>query len=124
MFTLKQVRRYFKTPVIRVNGTLAATAGVPAQIALPSDACERGSYLHTVASNISQMAFDYLDAPVTVVGAHNWIVPPAELEDAYYPQPSWFLDAFHQQIKPLESYTPSLDRSEDELIALNKQGAG
>lgn len=45
-----------------------------------SDACERGSFLHTMASNISQLAFDHLDGPVAVVGARNWITPPAELE--------------------------------------------
>jgi 2-oxoisovalerate dehydrogenase E1 component len=45
---------------------------------LASDACERGSFLHTMASNISQMAFDSLDAPVAVVGARNWITPAAD----------------------------------------------
>ncbi len=42
---------------------------------LASDACERGSFLHTMASTISQLAFDSLDAPVAVVGARNWITP-------------------------------------------------
>jgi len=45
------------------------------RIVLVSDAAERGSFLHTVASNISAFAFDYLDAPVTVVGSRNWITP-------------------------------------------------
>ena len=48
------------------------------KIVLASDASERGSFLHTMASNISQLAFDYLDGPVAVVGARNWITPPAE----------------------------------------------
>ncbi len=63
---------------------------------LASDACERGSFLHTMASNISQMAFDSLDAPVAVVGARNWITPargdggrllPAEgVDPRYHPR--------------------------------------
>lgn len=92
------------------------------KLILSSDACDRGSYLHTVASNVMQMAFDSLDAPVCVVGARDWIVPPAELEDAYYPQPEWLLDAYHQQIKPLPGYSPSTDRSAQELVKLSKYG--
>ena len=52
---------------------------------LTSDATERGSFLHTMASNISQLAFDYLDGPVAVLGARNWITPPAELDEHFFP---------------------------------------
>ena len=86
------------------------------------DACERGSYLHTIAGQLTQMAFDHLDAPVVVLGAHNWIVPPAELEDLYFPQPHWFLDAYHNQIKPLPGYQPQTDRSEALMLRLSKYG--
>ncbi len=92
------------------------------KLILSSDACDRGSYLHTVASQVTQMAFDSLDAPVAVVGAKDWIVPPAELEDAYYPQPSWILDAYHHQIAPLPGYTPSTDRTAEEMLELSKYG--
>ena len=34
------------------------------RILLVSDACERGSYLNDLAQNISELAFDYLDAPL------------------------------------------------------------
>ena len=47
------------------------------KILLASDASERGSFLHTMASNISQLAFDHLDGPAVVVGARNWITPAA-----------------------------------------------
>jgi 2-oxoisovalerate dehydrogenase E1 component len=86
------------------------------KLILGSDACERGSYLHTIAGEITQIAFDHLDAPVCVVGAENWIVPPAELEDDYYPQPAWFLDAYHGQIKPLPGYEPSTKRCGREIL--------
>lgn len=92
------------------------------KIILASDACERGSYLHTIAGQLGQMAFDYLDAPICVIGAANWIVPPAELEEAYFPQARSFLDAYHQQIKPLVGYTPDTDRSASAFEALNQLG--
>jgi 2-oxoisovalerate dehydrogenase E1 component len=66
------------------------------------------------------MAFDHLDAPPVVLGAYNWIVPPAEMEDEYFPQPFWFLDAFHTHIKPLPGYTPTLNFSAGEMIGLSK----
>jgi 2-oxoisovalerate dehydrogenase E1 component len=75
------------------------------RILLASDACERGSFLHTLASNISRLAFDELDAPPVVVGARNWITPPDELEDAFFPFPADIIDAVHTQIKPLAGYT-------------------
>ncbi len=92
------------------------------KLILASDACERGSYLHTVAGQITQMAFDYLDAPPCVVGAQNWIVPPAEMETEYFPQPEWLLDAYHTQIKPLPGYTPTTDRTAEEFLKLSKFG--
>ncbi|MFA6245119.1 MAG: transketolase C-terminal domain-containing protein, partial [Candidatus Hydrogenedentales bacterium] len=92
------------------------------KLILGSDACERGSFLHTVASQITQAAFDYLDAPPVIVGAENWIVPPAELEDDYYPQPSWFLDAYHAHIKPLPGYTPTTNRTGIEMMSRSRYG--
>ena len=38
-----------------------------------------------MASKITQFAFNYLDAPPVVVGARNWITPPDEVEDAFFP---------------------------------------
>ncbi|MEJ5171008.1 MAG: transketolase C-terminal domain-containing protein, partial [Fimbriimonadales bacterium] len=74
------------------------------KIVLASDACERGSVLHTMASKITQLAFDELDAPPTVVGARNWITPPDELEESFFPFPSDILDAIHTHLKPLPGY--------------------
>ena len=92
------------------------------KLILGSDACDRGSYLHTVASQITQIAFDHLDAPVAVVGAKDWIVPPAEMEEQYYPQAGWFLDAYHQQIAPLPGYEPAEARSVSEMLKLSRYG--
>ncbi len=87
-----------------------------------SDACERGSFLHTIASNISLMAFNYLDAPVAVVGARNWITPPAELEDAFFPQKEWILDAIHEHILPLPNHTVSTVQTRGEILRRNRLG--
>jgi len=77
------------------------------RLLLASDACERGSYLHTIASRVASIGFDSLDAPVTIVGARNWIVPSAEMEDEYFPQAEWILDAIHEEILPIPDYEVS-----------------
>jgi 2-oxoisovalerate dehydrogenase E1 component len=92
------------------------------KVVLTSDACERGSFLHTLASNISQLAFDYLDGPVAVVGARNWITPPAELEDAFFPQTEWIIDTIHERILPLPDHRVSTVQTDDEILRRNRLG--
>jgi 2-oxoisovalerate dehydrogenase E1 component len=92
------------------------------KIVLVSDACERGSVLHTMASNISQMAFDELDAPPTVVGARNWITPPDEIEETFFPFPTDILDAIHAHVLPLNGYTPARPADGDELARRARLG--
>ena len=77
------------------------------RIVLASDAVQRGSYLNDIAQNISEMAFDYLDAPPVVVGSKNWITPAHEYEQFFFPQPSWFLDAINEKILPLKGHEPT-----------------
>ena len=89
---------------------------------LASDACERGSFLHTMASNISQMAFDSLDAPVAVVGARNWITPCAEMEEAFFPQKEWILDTIHERVLPLTGHAPSTEQGIPEMLRRNARG--
>ena len=74
------------------------------RVVLASDACTRGSYLNDVARNITDMAFDYLDAPPTIVGAQNWITPPFEYDEAFFPQKEEIIDAVHERILPLKGY--------------------
>jgi 2-oxoisovalerate dehydrogenase E1 component len=92
------------------------------KIVLASDACERGSFLHTMASNISQLAFDYLDGPVAVVGARNWITPAAELEEGFFPQKEWIIDAIHERILPLPGHQVSTAQTTAEILSRNRQG--
>ncbi|MFP3089452.1 dehydrogenase [Treponema sp. TIM-1] len=92
------------------------------KILLASDAAERGSFLHTVASNIQTFAFDYLDAPVAVVGSRNWITPAAEMEQLYFPQVDWIIDAVHERILPLPGHTPVTVQTTLDLQRRNRQG--
>ncbi len=92
------------------------------KILLTSDACERGSFLQTMAARITQLAFDELDAPPVVVGARNWITPPDELEDAFFPFPNDIIDAVHEHIMPLKGYTPARDCSNTDILRREKAG--
>ena len=92
------------------------------RIVLASDASQRGSFLNDMAQNISLLAFDDLDAPPVVVGARNWIVPAHEMEEAFFPQKEWIIDAIHQHILPLEGYRPKHDFSSARLIRRAKNG--
>ncbi len=89
---------------------------------LASDACERGSFLHTMASNIQQLAFDDLDAPVVVIGARNWITPPVEMEKDFFPQKDWILDAIHRRILPLPGRQTVTSEASMDVLALNRLG--
>lgn len=89
---------------------------------LTSDACERGSFLHTMASHITEAAFDDLDGPVCVVGARNWITPPTEIEDLFFPQKEWLIDALHERLLPLAGYIPRTVQTTEALLARNAIG--
>ena len=91
-------------------------------VLLASDATERGSFLHTMASNIAQLAFDYLDAPVAVLGARNWITPPAELDDSFFPGADWMIDTIHQRLLPLPNYEPQTAQGAREILKRNLAG--
>jgi 2-oxoisovalerate dehydrogenase E1 component len=92
------------------------------KILLTSDACERGSHLNDFARNISELAFDYLDAPPVVIGAKNWITPAYELEEYFFPQPEWIIDAIHEKILPIKGYVAGNNFTPNEQIRLNKLG--
>jgi 2-oxoisovalerate dehydrogenase E1 component len=92
------------------------------RILLASDASSRGSFLKEMAQTITELAFDYLDAPPVVVGSRNWIIPAYEMEQFFFPQPDWILDAIHEKIVPLKGHKTKYDFSAEKIIALNKEG--
>ena len=69
-----------------------------------SDANLRGSWLNTVAAKVSTESFDDLDGPVVVLGARNWIAPPAEMEWEFFVTPEDILDAIHTRVLPLPGH--------------------
>ncbi len=92
------------------------------RILLVSDANERGSYLKDMAQHITELAFDDLDAPPVVVGSRNWIIPAYELEDYFFPQASWILDAIHEKILPLRGHTTTQNYTAGEQLRRSKLG--
>lgn len=92
------------------------------RIVLVSDACERGSHLKDMAQTISELAFDYLDAPPVVIGAKNWITPAFELENSFFPQPEWIIDAINEKILPLKGHVAKTNFTSNEMIRTNKVG--
>jgi 2-oxoisovalerate dehydrogenase E1 component len=92
------------------------------KVLLASDAVERGSVIETVAANLTQFCFDYLDAPPVVIGSRNWITPAAELETMFFPQANWLIDAIHERIMPLEGYQPATNQTLGELARRSRLG--
>lgn len=92
------------------------------RLVLASDAVERGSFLHTIASNVQTLAFDWLDAPVAVVGSRNWITPAAEMESIYFPQPQWIVDTVHERVLPLPGHTPSSVQTAQDIARRYRAG--
>jgi len=92
------------------------------RIILVSDASERGSYLKDVAQNITELGFDDLDAPPVVIGSRNWITPAYELEDYFFPQASWIIDALHEKILPLKNHVSSQNFTSGEQMRRSRLG--
>lgn len=92
------------------------------KILLTSDACERGSFLQTMAGKVTQFAFDELDAPPVVVGSRNWITPADEVETAFFPFAADMIDAVHEHLYPLKGYTVQRDCSIEELMRRSRLG--
>jgi 2-oxoisovalerate dehydrogenase E1 component len=92
------------------------------RIIIAGDAAARGSYLNDLAANIADLCFDYLDAAPVVLGSRNWITPCHELEAAFFPQPSWFLDAINEKMLPLKDYVPTGNFTAAQQILRAKKG--
>jgi 2-oxoisovalerate dehydrogenase E1 component len=92
------------------------------KVVLATDACERNTFLHTVASNLTQLAFNYLDGPPAVVGSRNWITPAAEMEELFFPQKEWILDTIHERVYPLPGHQVTTIQTYGEILRRNKLG--
>lgn len=92
------------------------------KLVLSSDAVERGSFLNTMATQITQLAFDYLDGPPVIVGSRNWITPGAEMEEMFFPQKEWIIDAIHERLHPLPGHKVSTNQTTSEMLRRNRRG--
>ena len=103
-------------------GPVAESVRKTGRVLLVSEAVERGGVMQTVASTLTQICFDDLDAPPAVVGSRNWITPAPEVESAFFPQPAWLVDAVHEQLLPLPGYRPEGNRTRGELLRRARLG--
>ena len=101
---------------------LLASVKKTGRIVLASDACARGSILNDMARNITELAFDDLDAPPVVVGAKNWITPPFEWDADFFPQASWIIDAIHEKILPLPGHVAMQNYTKLEQLRIAREG--
>ena len=92
------------------------------RIILASDACVRGSIINDMATHINELAFDDLDAPAVVLGARNWITPCPEMEEQFFPNEHWFIDAIHEKLMPLPGYTPKSNFTREEELRIERLG--
>ncbi len=92
------------------------------RVVLVSDACARGSFMNDVAQNITNLCFDDLDAPPVVVGARNWITPPFEFDEFFFPQAGWIVDAIHEKLVPLSGHVAQNGCTEAETYRRAKEG--
>lgn len=92
------------------------------KILIVGDACERNSVMKDMAANITEFAFDYLDAPPIAFGSRNWITPAYELEKFFFPYPDAIIDVIHEKIIPLSGHVATHNFSDVEKIARSKKG--
>ena len=92
------------------------------RIILASDACTRGSILNDMARNVTELCFDYLDAPAVVCGAQNWITPPFEFDADFFPQADWIIDNINDKILPLKGHVSTINTSDAEVMRKAKKG--
>ena len=92
------------------------------RVVLVSDACARGGFMNDVARNITELCFDDLDAPPVVIGAKNWITPPYEFDEFFFPQASWIIDAINDKLVPLAGHVSTTGCTEAETIRRAKEG--
>jgi len=103
-------------------GTLVASVKKTGRLIVVGDACERGSYSKTIAANVTELAFDELDAPPVSLGSHNWVSPCPELEKFFFPSKDMIIDAIHVRVKPLAGYTPVFNLSLAEKLRAESLG--
>ena len=60
--------------------------------------------------------------PPVVVGAKNWITPPYEFDEFFFPQAEWIVDAVNAKIVPLNGYVSKITPTEAQFLKNAKAG--
>lgn len=92
------------------------------RLVLTSDAVDRDSFLHTVASQIQTLAFDHLDAPVTVVGSRNAITPAASWRRSSSRSPSGCSTRSTSACCRSRATSPTTNQTDAEIARRSRQG--
>ncbi|MBQ8552249.1 MAG: dehydrogenase [Clostridia bacterium] len=92
------------------------------KIVIVGDACERNSVMKDMAANITEFAFDYLDAPPVALGSRNWITPCYELDAEFFPQADGIIDIIHEKLMPIPGYVTKTNCSDVERMERSKKG--
>mgnify|MGYP000958994406 CR=1 FL=1 len=92
------------------------------RIVIVGDACERGSVMKDMAANITELAFDYLDAPPIALGSRNWITPAHELEEFFFPYPAQIIDCIHEKLFSIPGHVPTHDLGDIEKLERSRRG--
>ncbi len=92
------------------------------KILIVGDACERNSVMKDMAANITEYAFDFLDAPPVAFGARNWIIPCNDLDKNFFPQADSIIDMIHEKLIPLSGYVAKTDCSSAERMNRSRLG--
>ena len=92
------------------------------KIVIVGDACERNSVMKDMAANITEFAFDYLDAPPVALGSRNWITPCYELDAEFFPQADGIIDIIHEKLMPIPGYVAKTNCSDVERMERSKKG--
>jgi 2-oxoisovalerate dehydrogenase E1 component len=91
---------------LNVEPILASVAKT-GRLLIVTDSCTRGSWAQTLASLVTAEAFAALDAAPAVLGAPNWITPPAEMESLFFPTVAKIVDEVHYRLHPLPGRRPA-----------------
>jgi len=101
--------------------TLVDSVEKTGRLLIVTEACERGSFAATLASNVTQFAYSSLQAAPQILGSPNWIVPGAEMEATYFPSCTDILDHILRVFFPAQATVANSTRWQDRR-ALAKRG--
>ena len=104
-------------------GPLVESVKKTGKVLLASDACERGSFLHTMASNLTPTGLRLPGRPRWPWSARATGSPrPPSWRTPSSRRPAWILDTIHERILPLPGHQVSTDHSLDAIVQRNRLG--